>query len=297
MSPFEGIWIPMITPFRDGSVDLEAAQRLAADFAAHGVQGLVICGTTGEASTLSEEEQTALLCAITEVVTPACRIVFGIAGSDTVSVAAKAARFNRYNVAGYLISAPTYVCPSQLGILRHYQEIARSTDTPIIIYNVPARTGVNIEQATLLALSAEAGFAAIKQCGNDATRVSDVTSQCALKFLCGEDALMFAALCHGAHGAISASAHIRPDLYVAMFELLQVGEIAQARHIFNALLPLIRLLFSEPNPAPVKAALALLGRIRDESRLPMTSMSPVGKAQIAKVLEDVMALPKQSIYR
>jgi 4-hydroxy-tetrahydrodipicolinate synthase len=290
MSPFEGIWIPLVTPFRHGAVDLDAAQRLAADFAGSGVHGLVVCGTTGEAATLSEDEQTMLLCAIQEAV--ACPVVMGIGGSDTRVVAEKVARCNRYRAAAYLISAPSYVRPSQQGILRHYQEIARETDLPIIIYNVPARTGVDIELSTVAALAADSGFVGIKQCGGGIGGIGDVINHTSLQVLCGDDALMFAALCLGGHGAITASAHIRPDLYVSMFDLIQAGEIAQARMIFNALLPLIELLFSEPNPAPVKAALALQGRIRDEFRLPMTAMSTVGNVQLAGLLEPILALPK-----
>jgi 4-hydroxy-tetrahydrodipicolinate synthase len=207
-------------------------------------------------------------------------------------VAEKVARCNHYEAAAYLISAPAYVRPSQLGITRHYQEIARVTDNPIIIYNVPARTGVDIELSTVIALAVNPAFAAIKQCGSDVVRIAELVNQTALKTLCGDDAMMFASLCLGGHGAMTASAHIRPDLYVSMFELIQAGDIAQARIIFNALLPLIKLLFSEPNPAPVKAALALQGRIREELRLPMTAMSTVGKVQLAGVLEQVMALPK-----
>jgi 4-hydroxy-tetrahydrodipicolinate synthase len=292
MSPFEGIWIPLVTPFRDGTVDLDAAQRLAADFAGNGVHGLVVCGTTGEAATLNEEEQTMLLCAVQEAVAPCCPVVLGIGGSDTRAVAEKVARCNQYDAAAYLISAPAYVRPSQLGIMRHYQEIAQVTDIPVIIYNVPARTGVDIELSTVVALAANPAFTAIKQCGSDVVRIAELANQTALKVLCGDDAMMFASLCLGGHGAMTASAHIRPDLYVSMFELIQAGDVGQARIIFNALLPLIKLLFIEPNPAPVKAALALQGRIREELRLPMTAMSTVGKVQIAGALEQVLALPK-----
>jgi 4-hydroxy-tetrahydrodipicolinate synthase len=295
MSPFEGIWIPLVTPFRNGAIDLDAAQRLAVDYADSGVHGLIVCGTTGEAATLSEEEQAMLLCAIEEAVAPRCPVVFGIGGNDTRAVAAKVASFNQYEAAGYLISAPAYVRPSQLGITRHFQEIARVTDTPIIIYNVPSRTGVDIELSSVITLAAESGFVAIKQCGGAIARIGDLVNHTDLKVLCGDDDLMFASLCVGGHGAMTASAHIRPDLYVSMFNLIRNGEIAQARIVFNTLLPLIKLMFSEPNPAPVKAALALQGRIHDELRLPMTSMSTVGKVQLAGVLEQVLALPKSLV--
>lgn len=178
--------------------------------------------------------------------------MLGIGGNDTRATAEKVARFNRYAAAGYLISAPAYVRPSQLGILRHFQEIAQVAACPIVIYNVPARIGVDIELPTVATLAEDPRFAAIKQCGSDVIRISELVGHTDLKVLCGDDAMMFPALCLGGHGAMTAAAHIRPDLYVAMFNLIQAGEIAQARNLFHALLPLIKLLFSEPNPAPVK---------------------------------------------
>ncbi len=294
MSSFEGIWVPVVTPFRNGAVDLDAAQRLAVDLVDSGVHGLVVCGTTGEAATLDEDEQAAMLCAVHEAVGSRCPVVMGIGGSDTRAVVEKVARYNQYESAGLLISAPAYVRPSQQGILLHFQAISAVTDRPIILYNIPARTGVNIEQATFVALSADPNFVAIKQCGGDISLMSDLVNHTSLQVLCGDDALILATLCLGGHGAISAAAHIRPDLYVHVFDLVRAGQIEQARAVFNALLPLIRILFAEPNPGPVKAALALQGRIREELRLPMTPISQIGKEKLAGILEQVMALPMLS---
>jgi 4-hydroxy-tetrahydrodipicolinate synthase len=218
--------------------------------------------------------------------------VTGIGGSDTRAVVEKVARYHQYESAGFLISPPSYVRPSQRGILLHFQAISSATDRPIILYNIPARTGVNIEQATVMALSNDPNFVAIKQCGGSIAQVADLINDRLLKVLCGDDALIFAALCVGGHGAISAAAHIRPDLYVHMFDLVRAGQHEHARAVFNALLPLIRLLFAEPNPGPVKAALALQGRICEELRLPMTPISRIGKDNLAGTLEQVMALPK-----
>src|ERR1035437_567679 len=131
MSPFQGIWIPVVTPFRNGFVDLDAAQRLAVDLVDSGVHGLVVCGTTGEAATLDENEQAAMLCAVQEAVGSRCPVVMGIAGSDTRAVVDKVARYNQYETAGYLISPPAYVRPSQQGILLHFQAISAATDRPI----------------------------------------------------------------------------------------------------------------------------------------------------------------------
>jgi 4-hydroxy-tetrahydrodipicolinate synthase len=176
-------------------------------------------------------------------------------------------------------------------IFRQFQAISSVTDRPIILYNIPARTGVDIELPTVISLAADPHFAAIKQCGGNVSQITNLINHTPLKVLRGDDALIFTTLCLGGHGAITAAAHIRPDLYVHVFELMQARQIEQARAVFNTLLPLIRLLFSEPNPGPVKAALALQGRILEELHLPMMPMSKIGKEQLAGSLEQVMALP------
>ena len=137
MTSFEGIWIPTVTPFRNGFVDLDAAQRVAVDLVDSGVHGLVVCGPTGEAATLDDDEQAAMLRAVREAVGSRCPVVMGIGGSDTRAVVEKVARFNQYDTAGFLITPPSYVRPSQQGILLHYQAIAAATDRPIILYNIP----------------------------------------------------------------------------------------------------------------------------------------------------------------
>ncbi|MDC8758686.1 4-hydroxy-tetrahydrodipicolinate synthase [Janthinobacterium fluminis] len=289
---FQGIWVPMVTPFRDGEVDYAAARALATALAASGIHGLVVCGTTGEAAMLSEAEQTMLLAEVLDAVGPHFPVVMGVGGSDTRAVAARAQRFNDHPLAGLLISAPAYVRPSQLGILRHFQAMSAATDHSIILYNVPARTGINIAPATVAELSQDTRFVAIKEAGGDMQQLTELLLTTRLDVLGGDDALLLATLCAGGHGAISAAAQIRPDLYVQLFDLVKSGQLHAAQQLFKALLPMIRLLFAEPNPGPIKAALAMQGRIRDELRLPMTPMSAAGKARLSAALEQLMALPQ-----
>jgi 4-hydroxy-tetrahydrodipicolinate synthase len=290
MSPFEGIWVPIVTPFRDGSVDFDSAQRLAADLVADGVNGIVVCGTTGEAASLDESEQKAMLQAVIEAVGPRCPVAMGVAGSNTRALIEKVGRLNHLEPAAYLISAPSYVKPSQQGILLHYQSIASNTDVPIIVYNIPSRTGVNIDADTVIALSADSHFVAIKESSGNVPQMADVLNHTSMKVLAGDDALLLTTLDLGGHGAISASAHLRPDLFVRIVQLMRAGQVEQASAIFETLQPLIKLLFSEPNPAPIKAALAMQGRIRDGLRLPMTPMSVAGRAKLAVVLDQIMTL-------
>jgi 4-hydroxy-tetrahydrodipicolinate synthase len=292
MTMYGGIWVPLVTPFRGGAPDLDALQALAEDLIDSGVHGLVVCGTTGEAAQLDETEQISALAAVLEVARALCPVMMGIAGSDTRAAARKVRHVDSMDLAGYLVSPPSYVRPSQEGILRHFEAIATETARPIALYNIPARTGVNMDLATIAALAARPQFAAIKEAGGNLAQMTDLIMHTPLDVLCGDDSLLFAALCAGGHGAISAAAHVRPDLYVQLFDLVRAEKLGDARTLFMRLLPMIRLLFAEPNPAPLKAVLAMQGLIREELRLPMT---PVGKAcrgQLADALDDLMALPR-----
>lgn len=290
MRHFDGIWVPLVTPFREGRVDLERLQRLAQQLIVQGVDGLVVCGTTGEPATLSDDEQDAVLRAVLEVA-GACPVLFGLCGNDTAAMVTALRRRSDPAVAGYLISAPYYTRPSQTGIRLHFEALAAATDHPIVIYNIPYRSGVNIELETVQALARNPQFAAIKQsAGNDPEGLAQLIAQTPLAVLSGEDAMIFVNACLGGHGAIAAAAHIRPDLYARMFRLARSGELDAARRIADALRPWIRVLFSEPNPAPLKAALALQGLIEDGLRLPMTPVSDACRTRIERLLPQILAL-------
>jgi 4-hydroxy-tetrahydrodipicolinate synthase len=286
-----GIWVPLATPMLHGELDLSRLQRLAERVIDDGAHGLVVCGTTGEAPQLDLAEQSAALAAVLEVARKRCPVLMGIGGSDTFAAASRVLEFDDAELAGYLVSTPAYVRPSQEGLLRHFETIADSTSRPIVLYNVPARTGVNLELATARRLAQRPQFAAIKEAGGSLRQMMDLVQQTPLSVLCGDDVLLFSALCGGAHGAISASAHIRTDLYVQLYDLVRAQRLDQARTLAAALLPMMQLLFSEPNPAPLKAALAMQGLLRDELRLPMVPATTACKGQLAAALEALDALP------
>jgi 4-hydroxy-tetrahydrodipicolinate synthase len=282
-----GIWVPLVTPFRQGQVDLDAAQRLASYLAGNGIHGLVVCGTTGEASSLDDSEQEVLLEAVLAAVGSNCPVLMGLGGNDTRSVVAQARRYSEHDIAGFLLSAPAYVRPSQEGLMRHFEAVAQSSDHDIVLYNIPYRTGVNIELPTLQSLARNPRFVAIKECGGNINQLIDFINETPLAVLGGEDALILTTLCLGGKGAIAAAAHIRPDLFVALYERVNSGDLAEARAIFRLLLPLIRTLFSEPNPGPVKAALARDGWVKDELRLPMTTVHGACRNRLAEIMESL----------
>ncbi len=287
MNRFEGIWVPLVTPFHHGKIDVSATQELANYLVQSGVNGLVLAGTTGEGCSLDKYEQQLLLSAVREVVGDKYPLVIGLGGSSTRELQDKIKRFAADNLAGFLISPPAYVRPSQEGIRLHFNAIASMTELPIILYNIPMRTGINISVDVIADLAKNPQFVAIKECGS---QMRDLITLNKLSVLSGNDEHLFDDLRLGASGAISAAAHIRPDLFVLLHDLVSHGHIKHAHELFAQLLPLIKLLFSEPNPAPVKAALAMQGFINDSLRLPMTTMSTAGKAALSKELDKVMGI-------
>ncbi|MDM4770677.1 4-hydroxy-tetrahydrodipicolinate synthase [Solimonas sp. SE-A11] len=291
MTAFQGIWIPLVTPFRENRPDLAAMQRLAEHLLHQGVDGLIVCGTTGEPATLSEEEQERVLAAVLEVTRGRCPVVFGLAGHDTAAMQARLRELEPQPLAGWLISAPYYTRPSQEGIRRHFEALAGATERPILLYNIPYRSGIAMETGTLGALAQHPRIVGIKQsAGNDLEQLCALIRDTPLQVLSGEDALIFTCACLGGHGAIAAAAHVRPDLYRRLLAHVRAGELEAARRIHYALLPWIRLLFAEPNPAPVKAALAAMGLITDGLRLPMTEVSAGLRQRIEQALPAILAL-------
>ncbi|MCY1516552.1 4-hydroxy-tetrahydrodipicolinate synthase [compost metagenome] len=272
MPVFSGIWVALVTPFNDGAVDFPALRRLARHLLDAGVAGLVACGTTGEAAALSRDEQLAVLDALLDEV-PGERLVMGLAGNNLAEALAFQREVQRRPVAGVLVPAPCYIRPSQEGLLSWFGAIADAASVPVILYDIPYRTGVKLELATLRTLAKHPNVVAIKDCGGNPDTTLALIADGELDVLTGEDAQIFTTLCMGGRGAIAASAHIRPEEFVRLADCVAAGELDTARTIFQGLLPLIQMAFVEPNPAPVKSLLALQGLIRDELRPPMQRSS------------------------
>lgn len=283
MTSFTGIWVPLATPFRNGEVDLPALQRLARRIADAGVAGLVICGSTGEAAALGDDERLAVLDAVLDAV-PGSPLVMGLAGNNMRSVLGCMKEIQRRPVAGLLTPPPYYIRPSQAGVIDYFKILADAATVPMILYNIPYRTGIGIECDTFNVLAQHERIVALKDCGGDQSLTMRLIARAQLQVLAGEDHQLLSTLCLGGSGAIVASAHIRPELYVRLAQLLEAGELDQARKIFYRLLPMIRLLFSEPNPGPLKAALAMMGWMQDELRPPMQRASVSIKEKLRQQL-------------
>jgi len=264
---FEGIWVPIVTPFREGDVDHAALARLARYLADSGVTGLVAGATTGEGALLRPGELEAIFASLREAV-PTLPVILGLSHAATDAAVTSARALAALKPTGLLVTAPTYVRPTQQGIRRHFEAIVEAADLPVLIYNIPYRSGVNVELDTLQALSVDPRIAGVKECGGSVERLLSLVHETPLRILSGDDNQNFAALCLGAHGTIAASAHILPQLHVHLYKLLRYGGLEAARSIAVALQPMVRLLFTEPNPAPLKSLLEQQGWCSAEVRPP-----------------------------
>jgi 4-hydroxy-tetrahydrodipicolinate synthase len=283
MSSFQGIWVPIVTPFHNGAIDFAGLRRLVSHLLEKGVDGIVVCGTTGEAAALGKHEQLAVLDAVLEQVPPE-RVVMGLAGNNLTELLQFQSEILKRPLAGLLVPPPYYIRPSQAGLEAFFQTVADASSVPVILYDIPYRTGIAFEQATLLRIVAHERIVAIKDCGGNPANTFALLSSGNVDVLCGEDNQIFGALCLGAKGAIAASAHVHPELFVTLYQQIRDNRLAAGRTTFFQLLPLIHSLFIEPNPAPVKTALALEGLIRDELRAPMQRSSESTTVRLKEVL-------------
>lgn len=268
MSTFSGIWVPLVTPFKQGEIDFPALTVLCHHVMQQGVDGVVVCGTTGEAPMLSKEEQLQVLDAVLQVV-PASQVMMGLSGTHMPSVLAMLAAITLRDVAGILLPAPYYIRPSQAALEAWFTDIANRSHIPIIVYNVPYRSGIHLELQTLRNLAKHPRIVAIKDCGGSNDLTYSLIADGELDVLCGEDGQILSTLCMGGSGAIAASAHLFTDKFVQLVKQVQAGDLPLARKNFYQLLPLIRLMFSAPNPAAIKYALSLNGLMVNELRAPL----------------------------
>ncbi len=272
MSIFSGIWIPLITPFANGSVDHDALRALVGGYAKAGVSGFVALGTTGEPSALDDAERDAVLATILEAAGE-LPVLAGVSGNHAASLRERITQLNEQPVAGVLISAPYYIRPSQAGLIGHFSSLADLSSKPVVLYDIPSRTGVRIELDTLLTLAAHPRIEAIKDSAGSIDTTLALILDGRLRVMAGEDSHIFTTLCMGGAGAIAASAHVHTERFVALYRALATGRLDEGRALWHTLAPLARAMFDEPNPGPVKAALAAQGRIANELRAPMTHAS------------------------
>jgi 4-hydroxy-tetrahydrodipicolinate synthase len=272
-----GLWLPLVTPFRNGELDEASLRRMVRHYAGLSVNGLVLAATTGESLTLTADETERLVYAVRhEVGSQNLPVCLGLSGSNTSALLDTLQRTAAWPIDFYLISCPYYSRPSQHGLELHFGALAKRADHPVLLYNIPYRTGVNLGNEAMLRLAAHPNIVGLKDCSADRSQSLDLLRRRPKSFavLTGEDAQYQEALADGADGGILAAAHVETETFAEVWKLSVAGERDAALARWRSVADLTRLLFSEPSPAPIKYWLWRTGLIESaEVRLPMTEVS------------------------
>jgi 4-hydroxy-tetrahydrodipicolinate synthase len=282
-----GCGTALVTPFRkDGSVDEAALRRLVQFQLREGIDFLVPCATTGEAPTLEHGEYLGVIRVVVEEAAGRVPIIAGVGGNNTKKVSDQAGQVKPLGVQGILSVAPYYNKPTQEGLYQHFKAIAESADLPVILYNVPGRTGSNLEPATVGRLSKIPNIIGIKEASGSIVQQMEVLNAVGPGFrvLSGDDAFTFPLMALGGKGVICTTSNQIPAQLCRLTHLMLEGKIDEARKLHFQLLPLMQANFIETNPIPVKAGLAMMGMIEEVYRLPLVPMKPENHAKLEKVL-------------
>jgi 4-hydroxy-tetrahydrodipicolinate synthase len=285
---FEGVFTALVTPFRDGEVDEPALRELVEHQVAAGVDGVVPCGSTGEAATLSHAEHGRVVEIVVQAARRRVQVLAGTGSNNTRESIELTRHAKAVGADGALLISPYYNKPTQEGIVAHYAAIARDTGFPLVVYNIPGRTASNILPATLARLADVEHVVGVKESCGDIVQISEVVAQCPEGFsvLSGDDALILPVLAVGGRGVVSTTSNVAPQEILELVRSFRAGDHARALRVHQRLLPLFRALFCETNPIPVKAALALQGRIRDEIRLPLTKLTQPNRERLQVALKE-----------
>jgi len=290
--PFTGVGTALITPFKkDGSIDEAAVKRLARRQVDAGVHFLSPCGTTGEAPTLSHKEKLRVVELVVEEVNRQVPVLAGAGGYDTRATVELARDMERVGADGLLSVTPYYNKPTPEGLFQHFKAIAQGTRLPIVLYNVPSRTAINMDVATTARLSEIPTIIGIKSPG-DLVQMSEIISATRDGFLVlsGDDPVAVATMAIGGAGVVSVASNEAPAEMVQIIELCEKGDFPGARKLHHWLLPLIQVNFCESNPIPCKAAMAAMGLIDEIYRLPLVPPSPAAREKVMAVLQQLRLL-------
>jgi 4-hydroxy-tetrahydrodipicolinate synthase len=285
---FSGSIVAIVTPFRKGRVDERALGDLIEFQLANGTDGIVPCGTTGESATLSHQEHERVVAFTIEAVKRRVPVIAGAGSNSTDEAIALTRHAKKVGADGALLITPYYNKPMQEGLFRHYKAVAEAVDLPLVLYNIPSRTSVNMLPSTVGRLAAIRNIVAIKEGSGSLLQVSEILQACGdrLTVLSGDDPLTIPMMAVGAKGVITVTANIAPADMAAMVDAFAAGQLDRARRLHDKLFPLFTALFYETNPIPVKAALAMMGKIDGELRLPLCPMASESREKLARVMKD-----------
>lgn len=285
---FSGAYTALVTPFRNGEVDVEALEGLVEFQIGQGIHGLVPCGTTGETPSMTEAEDRLVIGTVVRVANGRVPVIAGT-GSNSTDMAIKYTRMAEEEGAdGSLQVAPYYTKPTQEGLYRHFATIAENTSLPIVLYNIPGRTSVTISAETTARLAEIPNIVGTKEATHSMDMASDIRRLCGEGFdiLSGDDSLTLPLVSLGGRGVISVAANVAPAVVSEMVDALLSGDFERGRELHYDLLPLFRALFVETNPIPVKTAASILGLCSDEMRLPMIPLAGENLDYLRRVMEE-----------
>jgi 4-hydroxy-tetrahydrodipicolinate synthase len=294
---FRGTWVALVTPFSGGRVDEPALRRLVRRVVDGGVDGLVPCGCTGEAGFLDLEEQARVIRVTLEEAAGSVPVVAGTGTHYTRTTLECTRQAASLGVRAAMVITPYYVKPTQEGLYQHYRLVVEEGGLPVMLYNVPGRTGVSLAPETVARLAELPGVVAIKEASGSPDQVSRIRALCDLPVLSGDDGLTLSLMAVGACGVVSVAADVWPRPVVEMVNDFAAGKVESARRTHARLAPLVRALFMETNPAPAKAALALLGVIGPEMRLPLVPVRVETVKELVRVLREGGESPAEALRR
>jgi 4-hydroxy-tetrahydrodipicolinate synthase len=285
---FTGSMVALVTPFKDGKVDWQSLENLIEFHIQNGTRGIVPCGTTGESATLSHEEHDAVVKTVVSSVNKRVPVIAGTGSNSTAEAVRLTRAAEKSGADGALMISPYYNRPTQEGVYQHYRKVASEVGIPIIVYNIPGRTGSKIEPETLARLAEIDNIAGVKEATGSVDQAIDVIRLCGdrLAVYSGEDSLIFSLMALGGQGVISTVANVAPKHTAELADACLKGDWESGRALQFKLIPLIRSLFSETNPIPVKTALSLMGKCSGELRLPLTPMAEGNLKKLNQAMAD-----------
>ena len=283
---FKGSMIPIVTPFKEGAIDEEGLRGLIEFHIKSGTDAIIPCGTTGESATLTHTEHEKLIDICLETTNRRVPVIAGTGSNNTIEAIRLTTYAQKAGANGALLITPYYNKPTQEGLYQHYKAIAESTDLPLILYNVPSRTGVNMLPETVAKLSEISTIVGIKEATGSLRQICDTIHLCGENFnvYSGDDFTNYAILAVGGKGVISVTANIVPERIATMWDTFASGDYNKAREIHYQLLDLHNAMFLETNPIPVKTALGLMGKISPEMRLPLSALSQNNLEKLKKIM-------------
>lgn len=283
---FKGSLVPIVTPFKEGEIDEKGFRNLIEFHIKSGTDAIIPCGTTGESATLTHKEHEKLINICVEAVNHRVPVIAGTGSNSTAEAIKLTAYAKKAGADGSLLITPYYNKPTQEGLYQHYQAIADETDLPLILYNVPSRTGVNLLPETVAKLSEVLTIVGIKEATGSLRQICEIIHLCGEKcsVFSGDDFTNYPILAVGGKGIISVTANIVPDKIATMWDAFEIGDFNKSREIHYQLLPLHNAMFLETNPIPVKTALGLMGKISPEMRLPLSPISQNNLEKLKKIM-------------